>query len=199
MPTRSPESVSAAAAEGISTVQWCPPKMEIVREIFDYYRETYKKTGPAGAPPQIALMRQIYVGETDKQAYEEAKEHWTYFWQRVGGGRAYGGYGNENLANITREDRKKELLDVDFAIRDNSFICGSPEKVAAQIEDIARQAGANCFLGEFTFGALEQSQVMKSVKLFAERVMPQLKNFAIDALNYPSNGYRAWLKPASTT
>jgi alkanesulfonate monooxygenase SsuD/methylene tetrahydromethanopterin reductase-like flavin-dependent oxidoreductase (luciferase family) len=198
MPTRSPESVAAAAGEGMSTVQWCPPKMDVVREIFDYYRESYKKSKPAGAPPQVALMREIYVAETDKQAYEEAKDHWIYFWHRVGGGRAYGGYGNENLANITREDRKKELLDVDHAISDNSFICGSPEKVAAQIKQIAQQAGANCFLGEFTFGALEQSKVMKSLRLFADRVMPELRAFEIDALNYPANGYRVWLKPAST-
>jgi alkanesulfonate monooxygenase SsuD/methylene tetrahydromethanopterin reductase-like flavin-dependent oxidoreductase (luciferase family) len=198
MPTRSPESVAAAAAEGFSTVQWCPPKMDVVREIFDYFRETYHKTKPAGPRPKVALMREIYVGETDKRAYEESKEHWIYFWHRVGGGRAYGGYGNENLANITREERKKELLDVDNAIREGSFICGSPETVIAQIQKIARDAGADTFLGEFTFGALEHDKVMKSLKLFAERVMPELKNFAIDALDYPKQGYRVWLKPSAS-
>ena len=196
MPTRSPESVAAAAREGFSTVQWCPPKMDVVREIFDYFRETYRKAKPAGPRPRVALMRQIYVGESDKKAYDESKEHWIYFWHRVGGGRAYGGYGNENLANITREERKKELLDVDNAIREGSFICGSPETVAAQIQKIAREAGADTFLGEFTFGALEHEKVMPSLKRFAERVMPELKNLAIDALDYPNNGYRVWLKPS---
>jgi hypothetical protein len=26
--------------------------------------------------------------------------------------------------------------------------------------------------------------------------MPELKNLAIDALDYPNNGYRVWLKPS---
>lgn len=59
MPTRSPESVAAAASDGISTVQWCPPKMEVVREIFDYYREVYHRVNPQGSKPNIALMREI--------------------------------------------------------------------------------------------------------------------------------------------
>ncbi|HTM07207.1 MAG TPA: LLM class flavin-dependent oxidoreductase, partial [Verrucomicrobiae bacterium] len=168
-------------------------------EIFDYFRETYRKAKPAGPRPKVALMREIYVGESDKKAFDESKDHWIDFWQRVGGGRAYGGYGNENLANITREERKKELLDVDHAIREGSFICGSPEKVAAQIEGIARAAGADTFLGEFTFGKLEYEKVMQSLKLFAERVMPALRKFEIDALDYPQNGYRVWLKPSAST
>ena len=196
MPTRSRESVEAAATEGMSTVQWCPPKMDVVREIFDYFREVHRKVQPNGRAPHVALMRQMYVGETDKQAYEESKDHWIYFWHRVGGGRAYGGYGNENLATITREERKKELLDVDHAIQEGSFICGSPDTVIRQIEEIATQAGADCFLGEFTFGALEHEKVMRSLRLFTDRVMPELRKFQLDALNYPNNGYRVWLKPS---
>jgi len=88
-------------------------------------------------------------------------------------------------------------LNADLAIRENSFICGSPEKVAAQIKEMSRQAGANCFLGEFTFGALEHEKVMKSLQLFTDHVMPELRKFDIDALNYPNNGYRVWLKPSS--
>jgi alkanesulfonate monooxygenase SsuD/methylene tetrahydromethanopterin reductase-like flavin-dependent oxidoreductase (luciferase family) len=196
MPTRSPESVAAGAAEGISTIQWCPPKMEVVREIFDYYREVHHRAKPEGARPHIGLMREIYVGESDRRAREESADHWIYFWHRVGGGRAYGGYGNENLANITREERRKELLDVDHAIEEGSFICGSPETVTRQIQEIAEQAGADCFLGEFTFGALEHEKVMQSLRLFVDHVMPELRKLEIDALNYPNNGYRVWLKPS---
>lgn len=196
LPTRSPRSVESAASEGISTVQWCPPKVEVVREIFDYYREIYHRTKPQGPKPHIGVMREIYVAQSDEQARAESKDHWIYFWHRVGGGRAYGGYGNENLATITREERKKELLDVNLAIRENSFICGSPETVTRQITEIATQTGADCFLGEFTFGALEHKDVMKSLRLFVETVMPELRKLDIDALNYPNNGYRLWLKPS---
>jgi hypothetical protein len=57
--------------------------------------------------------------------------------------------------------------------------------VTRQIQEIASQAGADTFLGEFSFGALEHRQVMDSLRLFTDQVMPELKKFAIDALNYP--------------
>jgi alkanesulfonate monooxygenase SsuD/methylene tetrahydromethanopterin reductase-like flavin-dependent oxidoreductase (luciferase family) len=82
-------------------------------------------------------------------------------------------------------ERKKELLDIDHSITDGSFICGSPETVTRQIQEIALQAGADTFLGEFAFGALEHHQVMSSLRLFTDRVMLELKKFDIDALNYP--------------
>ena len=45
-----------------------------------------------------------------------------------------------------------------------------------QIRDIALQAGADTFLGEFAFGALEHSKVMNSLRLFTDQVMPELKS-----------------------
>jgi len=82
-------------------------------------------------------------------------------------------------------ERKKELLDIDHSITDGSFICGSPETVTRQIQEIASKAGADTFLGEFAFGALEHRQVMNSLRLFTDQVIPELKKFEIDALNYP--------------
>ena len=47
------------------------------------------------------------------------------------------------------------------------------------------QAGADTFLGEFSFGALEHSKVMNSLRLFTDQVMPELRKVEVDALNYP--------------
>ena len=185
MPTRSRESIEEAASTGISTIQWVPPKMKVVKAAFDYYREVYQRVQPVGRKPHIGLMREIYVAESDKQARAEAKDHWVYFWQRRGGGRAYGGHGHESLTTLLDGVRKKELMDIEHSIAEGSFICGSPETVTRQIREIATQAGADTFLGEFTFGALEHRQAMNSLRLFVDHVMPELRQFEIDALNYP--------------
>ena len=74
---------------------------------------------------------------------------------------------------------------MEHSIAEGSFICGAPETVVGQIKKIATEAGADTFLGEFTFGELTQRQAMNSLGLFAERVMPELKQFDIDALNFP--------------
>ena len=36
---------------------------------------------------------------------------------------------------------------------------------------------------------------MNSLRLFVDKVMPELREIEIDALNYSNNGYRVWLKP----
>src|SRR5262245_66413607 len=90
-----PESLEEAASLGVSTIQWVPPRMKVIRAAFDHYRDAYQRAQPSGRKPHIGLMREIYVAETDRQARDEIKDQWNYFWQRRGGGRAYGGYGHE--------------------------------------------------------------------------------------------------------
>jgi alkanesulfonate monooxygenase SsuD/methylene tetrahydromethanopterin reductase-like flavin-dependent oxidoreductase (luciferase family) len=76
-------------------------------------------------------------------------------------------------------------MDMEHSIAEGSFICGAPETVAQQIKSIANQAGADTFLGEFTFGELTQKQALNSLRLFTEQVMPELRKFEVDALNFP--------------
>lgn len=61
----------------------------------------------------------------------------------------------------------------------------SPETLVSQIKSIANQAGADTFLGEFTCGELTQKQALNSPRLFTEQVMPELKKFNVDGLNFP--------------
>jgi alkanesulfonate monooxygenase SsuD/methylene tetrahydromethanopterin reductase-like flavin-dependent oxidoreductase (luciferase family) len=49
-------------------------------------------------------------------------------------------------------------MDMEHSIAEGSFICGSPETVVEQIEKIANEAGADTFLGEFTFGELTRNR-----------------------------------------
>ncbi|HEX5607590.1 MAG TPA: hypothetical protein VFY96_13790, partial [Candidatus Binatia bacterium] len=89
------------------------------------------------------------------------------------------------LSTILDGSRRHELMNMERSIDEGSFICGSPETVADQIKKIASQAGADTFLGEFTFGELTQKQVLSSLKLFTAQVQPELRKFEIDALSFP--------------
>jgi alkanesulfonate monooxygenase SsuD/methylene tetrahydromethanopterin reductase-like flavin-dependent oxidoreductase (luciferase family) len=185
MPTRSKDSITEAGSTGMSTVQWVPSGMKAVRKAFDEYREVYQRTRPAGRKPHMGLMREIYVAENDKQARAEGEYHWKNFWERRGGARTYGAHGSTGLSTILDGSRRQELMDMEHSIAEGSFICGSPATVIGQIKTIAVGAGADTFLGEFTFGELTQKQALDSLRLFADQVMPELKKFEIDALNYP--------------
>lgn len=185
MPTRSKESIEEAASSGVSTVQWVPGGMKAVRTAFDEYRQVYQRTKPTGPRPHIGLMREIYVAESDKQARADGEYHWKNFWERRGGARAYGAHGSTGVSTILDGGRRQQLMDMEHSIGEGSFICGSPETVVSQIKSIANQAGANTFLGEFTFGELTQKQALNSLRLFTEQVMPELRKFDLDALNFP--------------
>src|SRR5258706_6379902 len=185
MPTRSKDSIEETASTGMSTIQWVPSGMKAVRKAFDEYREVYQRAKPAGHKPHMGLMREIYVAENDQQARADGEYHWQNFWQRRGGARTYGAHGSTGLSTILDGSRRQQLMDMEHSIAEGSFICGAPETVAKQIEKIATDAGADTFLGEFTFGELTQKQALNSLQLFTEQVMPELRKFEIDALNYP--------------
>ena len=185
MPTRSKESIEEAASSGISTVQWVPSGMKAVRKAFDEYREAYQRSRPEGPKPHVGLMREIYVGESDRKAQAESQYHWRNFWERRGGARTYGAHGSTGLATILDGSRRHELMDMEHSIAEGSFICGSPATVIEQIKNIARRAGADTFLGEFTFGELTQQQALDSLRRFAEEVLPELRKLEIDALSIP--------------
>jgi alkanesulfonate monooxygenase SsuD/methylene tetrahydromethanopterin reductase-like flavin-dependent oxidoreductase (luciferase family) len=186
MPTRSRESIEEAASSSISTVAWVPSGMKAVRKAFDDYREVYRRAQPPGPKPHIGLMREIYVAESDRHARAEGQFHWRNFWERRGGARTYGAHGTTGLLTTLDGSRRHELMDMERSIAEGSFICGSPETVIDQIKKIAIEAGADTFLGEFTFGELTQKQVFRSLGLFADQVMPELRKFTIDALNFPA-------------
>jgi alkanesulfonate monooxygenase SsuD/methylene tetrahydromethanopterin reductase-like flavin-dependent oxidoreductase (luciferase family) len=99
--------------------------------------------------------------------------------------RTYGARGSTGLTTILDGSRRQQLMDMEHSIAEGSFMCGAPQTVVEQIKKIAREAGDDTFLGEFTFGGLTQKQALNPLRLFTEQVMPEPRKFAIDALNYP--------------
>ncbi len=77
---------------------------------------------------------------------------------------------------------------MEHSIAEGSFICGSPETVVGQIKKIAGEAGADTFLGEFTFGELTQKQALKSLRLFTDQVMPELRQVRDRRAQFPQSG-----------
>jgi luciferase family oxidoreductase group 1 len=56
------------------------------------------------------------------------------------------------------------------------FVMGTPETCIARIKQIRAAMGINHFNASFWFGDLSQSQVLNSMSLFAEEVLPVLKS-----------------------
>jgi hypothetical protein len=56
------------------------------------------------------------------------------------------------------------------------FIC-SPETVTRKLQAAASAGLFNTFLGEFNFSDLPEADLMRSIRLFGEKVIPALRAY----------------------
>lgn len=173
--TRHPPTLAYLADEGIHTgyVHYVPRD-----EMAEYYRPYLQRWKDAGhpTPPLINYWILVYVDETDDKAWEIAGPSWVHTYTQI--------------APIEKliESRKRrgelagaELLthftDPPYMREHNIGLIGSPETVAEKLRAYATEGLFNTLLGEFNFGFLAEDQVMRSIRLFGEDVIPRLRDF----------------------
>src|SRR5437660_360892 len=64
------------------------------------------------------------------------------------------------------------------AWRGERVVVGSPDTVAAYVEQYATQPGANYFVAAFQWGNITHAQALRSVELFGSEVMPRVGHVA---------------------
>jgi alkanesulfonate monooxygenase SsuD/methylene tetrahydromethanopterin reductase-like flavin-dependent oxidoreductase (luciferase family) len=116
--------------------------------------------------PKMGLVRLVHVADTDDEARRQAKASFEFFQGNMGFlSRTYG-----NVAPTGVRVRPMETFDGEVA--EGRYLAGSPETVRRQVEDQVRRSGTNYFVSAFATGNLTTEQIMKSVSLFAEQVIP---------------------------
>jgi alkanesulfonate monooxygenase SsuD/methylene tetrahydromethanopterin reductase-like flavin-dependent oxidoreductase (luciferase family) len=153
------------------------------------YRKFLEDWGTAGWPrkPNIAYCTIVYVDETDEKALDVALHR---------AARAYEGFlpppkPGETFEERVREHAKKfigrgepgaseimaNLFDADYLMKHELVFIGSPETVANKIRATAEAGLYNVFLGEFNFSDLPADDLMRSIRLFGEKVIPALRDY----------------------
>ena len=143
----------------------------------------------AGWPqkPKIAYCTVVYVDETDEKALEVASFR---------ASRAYEGFLPIPQAGETFDDRVKthakkfigrgeggaaeimaNLFDPDYIMKHDLVFIGSPKTVADKLRRAAETGVFNVFMGEFNFADLPEADLMRSIRLFGEQVIPELRGF----------------------
>lgn len=145
-------------------------------ELFDEYRtlmqEHQHDAGRINAhvpAPKLGLVRLVHVAETDERAIRQARASFEHFQGNMGFlGRTRGG-----AADTVRRTAPMEGFDSE--LEQGRYVAGSPESVRRQIDEQVRRSGCNYFVGAFATGNLTAEQIMTSVSLFAEQVMPAFR------------------------
>ena len=78
---------------------------------------------------------------------------------------------------VTRGYDGKHLYEFDFDLcqKEGLSIVGDPEHVIREIRAQARELGVGVLVGLFQFGSLPHDLAVKNIRLFGEKVLPELK------------------------
>ena len=71
----------------------------------------------------------------------------------------------------------RNMANVEYLINHNLVFVGSPETVADRIKAAAAEGLFNTVFAEFNLGWLEEEDLMRSIKLFGEQVIPRIRDF----------------------
>ena len=173
-PSSNPESVPGLGKRGINTIlgfSFRSPTIGETRLRRDEYFDGVAHA-PAGMPmggagartPRFGIMRNVYVGDSDRDARDRMLEAMAVFY--------------EQFTAVSRrhgDDRFAEPYDFALAIEEGRVIAGSPDTVRAQLAGMLRESGCNHFAGAFAFGSLSYAEARSSLMRFGEQVAPALR------------------------
>ena len=137
----------------------------------------YHEGWTAGGHPgrgDISVSMPVYVADTDRQARDEAEESTMHFFRSIG--RALEKTDAAAWTNEAREGRAQPLgaLSYDEVLREHA-IYGSPESVVDRILELRKDIGFASLSGWMNPGNLiPDERVRRSMRLFAERVIPRV-------------------------
>ncbi len=158
---------------------------DVVAEKFAYFKKAWTARGHPGPMPHMLVARHVHVADTDQQAREESEPYLLqgFFGKRggqiiastrIGWGGDARGTGGERTPDI--EERGRVFQEIsksyDFWIDKGLALVGSPDTVARMIEEQQRRVGYDVLCTQHQIGDMDRPTTMKSLKLFAEQVMP---------------------------
>ena len=173
--------------------------------LLDGYWERVAQRGKDNSPYRAAFAQVICVAESDAQAEELYAEHVDYFYNRCL--HVYPGFADapgyrtvktikagalsqlrrSNMRNYT-ELSWKDLVEKGYVI------AGGPDTVRERMEDMIKTLRVGHIFGLFQVGNMPDEKVRYSSRMFAEKVMPQLRNM------WPewATDNRWWISPLET-
>lgn len=122
------------------------------------YRESLMRFNQPQLP--IGIHSPGHISDSDEQAAKEMWPQYNASFGRIGQERGWGPMTYDHFDN---------------EVKHGSLYVGSPETVANKIIHALKSTGANRFDLKYSTGAMPQSQMLKSIKLYATEVIPMVK------------------------
>jgi probable LLM family oxidoreductase len=162
----SPESVVRAARLGI------PMALAIIGgdpERFAPFAQLYRRALAELGKPQlpISIHSPGHISDSDEQAIEELWPNYLAMFGRIGRERGWG------------PTTKQQYLN---EVKYGSLYVGTPETVARKIAHALKSVGAQRFDFKYSNGPVPHSKLMKSIELYATKVVPMVNEMMTEQL-----------------
>ena len=170
----SPDTYKLAARRGLrllTSPSFTP--FDILRKNYDAYHAEWRATH--GAPGgEICLNKIIHVADSPRQAREDLREPIQWFFRTQAGLISEAEGVPPEQYKFYRRVRENLLSLSDEVALEQAAIVGDPEEVADKVRAHHEALGVTNFMGAFSRGGLPHEKVTRSMRLFAEKVMPRL-------------------------
>ncbi|MEV7863005.1 LLM class flavin-dependent oxidoreductase [Streptomyces hirsutus] len=180
----STDSRAAAAAAGIGIASFAQFPIEQHAADFETYRKLYREHHGTEAPP-VVMTDHVYCSEDPQECRETSKQalaiHFGlttahYGLDRTGHFDNISGYQSyAEMANAMVSAGKEAAAEGYWAAQ----LVGTPEQIVERIKERVEVFGdynQNC---GFTYGRLDHGKAEASMRLFAEKVLPELRRLGI--------------------
>ena len=130
------------------------------------YHEGWREAGHPGRG-EVALIVPVYVAETERRAHEEAEASTMHFFRTIAEALGKGGTRREEAARLGRMSFAEILQEL--------VVYGTPESVTERLLELRESLGYSTLSVWMNVGGrIPHERMLGSMRLFAERVIPQL-------------------------
>ena len=165
-PTNNPESVMYAARHGYHFVSLGPAAG--VRQLVDVYWQTWEAHRQAPdrlnghvAEPKVGIVRQVFIADTDAEALAATRAAHGDWYRSI-----------TKLWHDHDDHMPDSLFSWETSTQYKTILFGSPTRVREQIAELLEVSGCNYMICAFAWGTFPHVQTLRSLRLFAEEVMP---------------------------
>ena len=173
------------------------------KSVMDGYWETVDRLGGEPNPYRAGFLQLIAVSETDAQAEADYAEAATYFYERCL--HVYRGFADAPGYRTVRsleagltgtllgQRSGRSIFEAGGGwkgyIEEGNILAGSPESVTQQLREVIKGLRIGHLMLLMQFGNMPRDKAMKNTRLFAEKVIPNLRDLWSDYED------RWWIKP----
>ena len=181
----SPESIDLMAQLGIGLLIIAQKPWAVTTAEIDAYREHYLELN--GEPPPAPIIAVfVAVNEDPVKAQEmfdkymmsyshSAVDHYQFYDEGIADTPGYEYYAgiSGNIAKHGRDKFARFLAELQ--------VWGTPDEVADKLKDYQRMVGAAGIIGVFSYGGMPHDEAEQNMRLFADKVMPQLHAHEVES------------------